>query len=214
LNRPNGDSDVNVPGITNNPSWWAIYTRHQHEKALAGMLSLKGFEVFLPLYESTRRWKDRQKVLALPLFPSYLFVRGTIDRKLQILTTPGIHMILHHGEHVAVVPEAQIQAIQRTVDGSCRVEPHPFLKCGSRVRVTRGVLEGLEGNLIRKKNLCRLVLSIDMLAKSVAVEVNASDVEPCNLYTSSDSDNELNASNIYMRQSGFSRGLSPRVTAD
>jgi transcription antitermination factor NusG len=158
--------------------WWVLYTRHQHEKTVAEMLSAKDFEVFLPLYESVRRWKDRKKLLTLPLFPCYVFVRGGLDRRLQVVTTPGIHTILFHGESVAMVPEAEIQAIRKAVEGPFRVEPHPFLKCGERVRVTRGSLEGVEGILIRKKNLYRLVLSVDMMAQSVAVEIDATDVEP------------------------------------
>jgi transcription antitermination factor NusG len=158
--------------------WWALYTRHQHEKTVAEMLVTKGFDVFLPLYESTRRWKDRTKVLALPLFPCYVFVRGGLDRKLQVVTTPGIHMILYRGDRVATIPQQEIDAIQRAVEGPYRVEPHPFLKCGMRVRVVRGALEGVEGILLRKKNLCRLILSVDMLAQSVSVEVHAADVEP------------------------------------
>jgi transcription antitermination factor NusG len=158
--------------------WWAIYTRHQHEKAVEEMLLAKGFEVFLPLYESTRRWKDRRKLLSLPLFPCYVFVRGGDDRRLQVLTTPGVHMILSIGERVATIPEDEIQAIRRTIEGPFRVEPHPFLKCGERVRVVRGSLEGVEGVLIRKKNLYRLVLSVEMLAQSVAVEIDAADVVP------------------------------------
>ncbi len=158
--------------------WWALYTRHQHEKVVADMLALKGFEVFLPLYDSLRRWKDRRKLLSLPLFPCYVFVRGGLDRKLQVVTTPGVHMILYRGERVATIPEIEIQAIQRAVEGPYRIEPHPFLPCGARVRVTRGPLEGVEGILTRKKNLYRLVLSVDMLAQSVCVEIDATDVEP------------------------------------
>ena len=163
----------------NESAWWALYTRHQHEKVVAEMLEAKGFEVFLPLYESTRKWRDRKKVLALPLFPCYLFVRGGMNRKLQVVTTPGIHMILHRGDGVAIIPEQEIQAIQRVVDGGLRAEPHPFLECGMRVRVIRGAMEGVEGILLRKKNVCRLILSVNMVAQSVAVEVHASDVEPC-----------------------------------
>lgn len=159
-------------------AWWALYTRHQHEKVVAEMLSAKGFEVFLPLYESIRRWKDRRKLLSLPLFPGYVFVRGGLDRRLQVVTTPGVYMILYRGDQVAVVPNLEIEAIQRAVAGHYRVEPHPFLKCGMRVRVTRGAMEGVQGILVRKKNLCRLVLSVPMLSQSVAVEVNSWDVEP------------------------------------
>jgi len=142
------------------------------------MLESKGFEVFLPLYDSTRKWKDRRKVLSLPLFPCYVFVRGAIERRLPILTTPGVHMIISRGERVATIPEAEVDAIRRTVQGHFRVEPHPFLRCGERVRVVRGSLEGVEGVLTRKKNLYRLVLSVEMLAQSVAVEIDALDVVP------------------------------------
>src|SRR5208282_417281 len=95
--------------IDHDSAWCALYTRHQHEKTVAGMLSVKGFEVFLPLYDSVRRWKDRKKMLSLPLFPGYVFVRGGVNRRLQILTTPGVHMILCNGEHVAIIPEIEIQ---------------------------------------------------------------------------------------------------------
>jgi transcription antitermination factor NusG len=166
------------PGVCEESAWWAIYTRHQHEKVVADMLSAKGLDVFLPLYHSIRRWKDRQKLLSLPLFPCYVFVRGGLRRRLHIVNTPGVHMILSHGERAALIPEQEIEAIRRTVEGRFRIEPHPFLQCGDRVRVTRGALEGLEGILVRKKNQFRLVLSVEMLAKSVAVEMDATDVRP------------------------------------
>ncbi len=165
-------------GTHETSDWWALYTRHQHEKTVAEILSAKGFEVFLPLYESIRHWKDRSKKLTLPLFPCYVFVRGGLSRRLQVVTTPGVHMILFHGEDVAMIPGVEIDTIRKAVEGPFRVEPHPFLKCGERVRVIRGSLQGVEGVLIRKKNLYRLVLSVDMMAKSVAVEIDATDVEP------------------------------------
>jgi transcription antitermination factor NusG len=158
--------------------WWALYTRHQHEKTVADMLSVKGFEVLLPLYDSVRRWKDRRKVLSLPLFPGYVFVRGGLERRLQIVSTPGIHMILTHGEKIATIPDHEMDAVRRTIDAKLRVEPHPFLRCGERVRVKRGALEGIEGILVRFKGSARLVLSVDMLAKSVGVEMEVMDVEP------------------------------------
>ena len=164
--------------IDGNSAWCALYTRHQHEKTVAEMLSAKGLEVFLPLYSSLRTWKDRKKILSLPLFPCYVFVRGGVNYRLQVVSTPGVHMILCNGDHVAVIPEAQIEAIRKTVEGKLRVEPHPFLQCGERVRVRRGILEGVEGLLVRKKNQYRLVLCVDSLAQCVAVEVDASDVEP------------------------------------
>ncbi|HEY6446928.1 MAG TPA: UpxY family transcription antiterminator [Acidobacteriaceae bacterium] len=158
--------------------WWALYTRHQHEKTVADMLSAKGFEVFLPLYESLRRWKDRRKVLSLPLFPGYVFVRGGYERRIDVVSTPGVFSILSHGDRFATIPQQEIDGVRKTVEGRLRVEPHPFLKCGERVRVTRGTLQGVEGILTRKKNMFRLVLSVEMLAQSVGVEIDASDVEP------------------------------------
>ena len=158
-------------------AWCALYTRHQHEKAVAGMLAAKGLEVFSPLDESQRRWKDRRMVLSLPLFPCYLFVRGGPRRRSQVVTTPGVHMIISCGEDAAEIPVSEIQAIRRSLEGHFRVEPHPFLRCGQRVRVKRGSLEGLEGVLVRKKSQCRLVLTVSMLTQSVGVEIDAADVE-------------------------------------
>lgn len=164
-------------GTTGQSEWWAVYARHQHEKQVAETLQGKGFDVFLPLYDSVRRWKDRRKLLSLPLFPGYLFVRGGHQRRLGILTTPGVHMILSRGEEAAVIPEVEIHAIRRSLEAKFAVEPHPYLNCGDRVRVTRGALEGIEGILTRKKNMIRLVLSVDMLAQSVSMEIDATDVE-------------------------------------
>lgn len=163
---------------TSRGAWWAVYTRHQHEKTVAGLLSAKGFDVFLPLYPSQRRWNDRSLMLLMPLFPCYVFIRGEHNRRLQIVTTPGIHMILRNGEQEALIAEEEIEAIRRAVDSASSVEPHPYLTCGERVRVKQGALAGLEGILVRKKNQFRLVLSVDILTQSVGVEVDAVDVEP------------------------------------
>jgi transcription antitermination factor NusG len=157
--------------------WHALYTRHQHEKTIADLLTKKGFDVFLPLYNTTHRWKDRTKTLSLPLFPSYVFVKGGLDRQLQILTTPGVYTVLAVAGRAAVIPEEEISAVQRMIANSLDIEPHPFLKCGDCVRVKSGPLDGLEGILIRKKNSVRLVLSVELLMKSVAVEVDAWAVE-------------------------------------
>jgi transcription antitermination factor NusG len=169
---------MNPNTIAEHGGWWALYTRHQHEKTVAGVLSAKGCEPFLPLYESIRQWKDRKKAVLLPLFPGYVFVRSCDDRRLQVLSTPGVHVILSKGERDALLSDEEIQAIRKSVAEPTRVEPHPFLKCGERVRVLRGPLEGVKGILVRKKGHVRLVLSVDMLAQSVGVEISASDVEP------------------------------------
>jgi transcription antitermination factor NusG len=158
-------------------SWYALHTRHQHEKAVAQILSNKGFEMFLPLYTVAHRWQDRTKQLLLPLFPCYVFIQVGLDRRLQILTTPGVYTIVGWAGRPAVIPQAEIDAVRRVIESFLRVEPHPFLKCGDWVRVKSGPLQGLEGILIRKKNLFRLVLSIELLGRSAAVEVDVWMVE-------------------------------------
>ena len=157
--------------------WFAIYTRHQHEKMVAQILSAKGLQVFLPLYNSTRRWKDRTVQLSLPLFPGYLFLRGLEERRLQVVTTPGIVSVLSVNGEPAVIPESEIDAVRKAIEWGNRVEPHPFLRTGDRVRVIAGPLQGVEGILIRKKNLYRLVLSVELLERSAAVEVDVASVE-------------------------------------
>lgn len=158
-------------------NWYALYTRHQHEKTVARLLSAKGFETFLPLYDAVHRWKNGVKQLSLPLFPCYVFLRGPLDRWLPILTTPGIHTVVGFGGEPAMVPHSEIEAVRRVVESPLGAEPHPFIKCGDKVRVKAGPLQGLEGVLLRKKNLWKLLLSVEMLQRSVAVEVDAYMVE-------------------------------------
>lgn len=157
--------------------WHALYTRHRHEKAAARVLVNKGFEVFLPLYTTQHQWQDRVKQVSLPLFPSYLFLRGGLDRWPQIVTTPGVCEVVRCGGRPAVIPVVEIEGVKRLLASTLRVEPHPFLKSGDWVRVKWGPLAGLEGILIRRKQVSRLVLSIAMLGQSAAVEVDAAVVE-------------------------------------
>lgn len=157
--------------------WHALYTRHQHEKTVAHVLSCKGFEIFLPLYWTVHRWKDRDKQLWLPLFPCYVFLCGGLRRQFDLLSTPGVHFVLTSGEGPAVIPREEIDAVRKMLEGGVRVEPHPFLKVGDRVRVKAGPLANLEGFLVRKKNRFRLVVSVELLGRSAAAEVDASIVE-------------------------------------
>jgi len=158
------------------PAWYALYTRHQHEKTAARLLRGKGFEAFLPLYDAIHRWKNGAKQLSLPLFPCYVFLHGAMDRWLPILSTPGIHSVVGFGGRPAMIPRCEIEAVRRAVE-SARVEPHPFMRCGDRVRVKDGALRGLEGILLRKKGLWQILLSVEMLERSVAVEIEVSMVE-------------------------------------
>jgi transcription antitermination factor NusG len=159
-------------------NWNAIYTRHQHEKSVAESLTGSGFEVFLPTYETVRQWTDRKKKLSLPLFPCYVFLRATEERRLQILSTPGVHFVVMFSGRPAQIPDFEIEAIRKAIDSRLRVEPHPFLRCGDWVQVTSGPLADVEGILVRKKGSYRLVLSTELLGKSIAVEIDAFSVKP------------------------------------
>jgi transcription antitermination factor NusG len=165
---------------TNSGTWYALYTKHQHEKTVARNLTWKGFETFLPLYAAARNWNDRVKLLYLPLFPCYVFLKGGLERRLDILTTPGIHAFVSNAGEPAAIPTAEIEGIRQAVGSGASVEPHPFLKCGNRVRVKCGPMAGIQGILVRKKNLYRLVLSVEMLGKAAAVEVDAVLIERVN----------------------------------
>jgi transcription antitermination factor NusG len=167
-------------------AWYALYTRHQHEKTVAQILSSKGFEILLPLYTAAHQWKDRAKLISLPLFPCYVFLRGGIERRLAVMTTPGVHAIVSTAGQPIPIPHSEIEAIRRVVEGGVRLEPHPFLKCGELVRVKSGPLTGIQGILVRKKNLYRLVLSVELLGKAASVEVDAFLVERLNPMPSRD----------------------------
>jgi transcription antitermination factor NusG len=157
--------------------WYALHTRYQHEKSVADLLAMKGFQTFLPTYRTTRQWKDRKKQLSLPLFPGYLFVEDAADRKLQVVNTPGVCSIISVAGVPAVIASDEIASIRRAVESVYAVEPHPFLNDGDTVRVMSGPLSGIEGILARKKDTYRLVISIQMLGRSAAVEIDASEIE-------------------------------------
>ncbi|MEJ2008956.1 MAG: UpxY family transcription antiterminator [Acidobacteriota bacterium] len=163
--------------MTQSRLWFALYTRHQHEKGTAKCLAGKGIEVFLPLYKTAHRWKDRIKQLSLPLFPNYVFVCAGIDQNAAILRTPGVYNFVRFRGRPSPIPGQEIEAVKKTVDKGLSIEPHPFLNIGDRVRAKSGPLEGVEGILVSKKGFYRLVLSVNLLARSIAVEVDAVDFE-------------------------------------
>jgi len=164
--------------VQKDAGWWAVYTKHQHEKRVAEMASAKGAEVFLPLYDSDRRRRYRTVRLALPLFPSYVFVREQPEIRVPVLSTPGVHMIVTCGSTFGIIPDREIQNLRLALAADRDIEPHSFLQIGERVRIIRGALEGLEGFLVRHKSLCRVVISVRMLAQAAAVEVDLSEIAP------------------------------------
>lgn len=158
-------------------TWYALHTRYQHERSVTSMLAEKGFVVFCPTYTEVHRWKDRRKEVTLPLFPGYLFLANGLDRRIEVLSTPGVSKIVSVGNTPAVVPEDEISAIRIATQSRRRVTPHPYLKEGDRLRVTSGPLAGVEGILQAWKDGFRLVLSIELLGRSVGVEVDLCDIQ-------------------------------------
>src|SRR5579859_2476744 len=186
-------------------AWYALYTRHQHEKMVDQVLTNKGFNTFLPLYATKHNWKDRTKALSLPLFPCYVFLKGGIERRLQILTTPGIYGLVSSAGQPSAIPDLEIEAIRRVIESGARVEAHPYLKCGNWVRVRSGPLTGIEGILVRKKNISRLVLSVEILGTAAAIEVAALQVEAI---TTPMGRNSLTRADGNSRHSGHSEALA------
>jgi len=158
--------------------WYAVYTNSRHEKVVARQLLDRSIETFLPLYRTWHRWKDRRKLVELPLFPSYVFVRIEAQKRLRVLQVPGVVTLVSFNSEPAVLPEKEINALRKGLENDVHAEPHPYLRVGRKVRVMRGPMVGAEGILSRKKDKCRVVISIEVLMRSIAVEVDGADVEP------------------------------------
>jgi transcription antitermination factor NusG len=155
---------------------------HQRtERLTAQLLNLKGYELFLPTYLRARQWSDRIKTFDQPLFPGYLFCRLDPLARLPILTTPGVTSIVGAGKEPIAIPEAEVNAVWRIVESAASAEPWPYLTCGETVSVADGALRGVDGILVTLKNSCRVVVSINLLQRSVAVEVDRRAVLPTNI---------------------------------
>jgi transcription antitermination factor NusG len=157
--------------------WFAVYTCAQHERRVEKHFVQRDIDAFLPLYDSLRPWKDRRMRLKLPVFPGYVFVRIMLADRLRVLQTPSVVRLVSFSGQPQPVPERDIELLRSGIAKALRIEPHPFLTVGSRVRIARGPLEGAEGILVRRKNICRVVLSLDLIARSAAVEVDSGDIE-------------------------------------
>jgi transcription antitermination factor NusG len=161
------------------PLWYAAYTSANHEKRVAEQLGVRSVEHFVPLYESVRRWKDRKVRLHLPLFPGYVFVRLALSDRLRVLQVPGVARLVGFNGLPCAMPDSEIEALKAGLASGVCAEPHPYLTVGRRVRVKAGPLAGMEGILTRKRNGARFVISLDLIMRSVAVDVDALQLEPC-----------------------------------
>jgi transcription antitermination factor NusG len=153
--------------------WYAIRTRSNQERVAVDVLKGKGYEPYVPLYQVRRRRPDRSVTVDLPLFPGYVFCRFNHGHRLPILTTPGVVSVVGFGSDPAPIPDEEIQAVRAALMFGLAAAPHPFLREGQRVRVTHGPMKGVEGIVVKMKADWRLVVSIQLLQRSVSVEFDS-----------------------------------------
>lgn len=167
-----------LPALYAEPHWFAAYTSANHEKRVSQQLTVRAVEHFLPVYSSVRRWKDRRVILEMPLFPGYVFVRLAFCDRLRVLQVPGVARLVGFDGAPAVILDSEIESLRGGLAAGARVTPHPYLRAGRRVEVKSGPMAGTQGILLKRKRGARLIVSIELIQRSVAVEVDESAVEP------------------------------------
>jgi len=161
-----------------NEKWYALKVRPRWEKQVSTNLTTKGYQLFLPLYQRKARWSDRVKTLEEPLFPGYLFCQFDVLKRLPILQTPGVNSVVGIGKVPEPISPEEIEAIRTVVSCGASYQPHPYMAVGDFVKVEYGALAGLVGLITQLKNEFRLIISVNLLMRSVAVEIDRSWVEP------------------------------------
>jgi transcription antitermination factor NusG len=174
--QPNLSDALALPTPCAEERWYAAYTCANHEKQVAAQLDARSVEHFLPLYTSVRRWKDRRVQLDLPLFPGYVFVRLALRDRLRVVQIPSVVRLVGFNGLPAALPDEEMEILRSGLSERLRVEPHLFLTVGRRVRIFGGPFAGLEGILRRKKNNLRVVISLNLIQRSIAVDVDSMDV--------------------------------------
>jgi transcription antitermination factor NusG len=166
-----------VSSVMESPKWFAVYTTPRHEKAVARHFEFRRIESFLPLYMDMHRWKNGCRVnVEQPLFPGYIFARIGRRDSTQVLSVPGVLLIVGSGREPLALPDLEIEALRSGLHLR-KFEPHPYLVVGEKARIKSGSLAGMVGVLARKKNSLRVVLTLELIMRSVAVEVDADELE-------------------------------------
>jgi transcription antitermination factor NusG len=157
-----------------NVSWFALQIRSRWEAPTADLLRSKGLEILLPTYTTRRKWSDRIKIVESPLFPGYLFCRFNVSNRLPVLITPGVLAIVGRGKTPVPVADGEIESIQAAVGSGIQLQPWPYVEIGERVRIQHDVLDGMEGILTSFKGNHRVIISVTLLRRSVALEIDRS----------------------------------------
>jgi transcription antitermination factor NusG len=161
------------------PPWYAIHVKPNFETVTARVLRMKGFDEYLPVYRSQRRWSDRLKEVDAPLFPRYLFCRMEHWERAPILSTPGVVSIVSCGTDPIPVPESEIEAVRTLLNSGLGAQPYPFINVGDQVKVSEGPLAGVTGIVIARKNEFHLVVSVPLLQRSVSVVLERQWIVAC-----------------------------------
>lgn len=160
------------------PHWYAVYTRPRHEKRVAEELGRKAVETYLPLYETVRKWKNGRHRVQLPLFPGYAFVRISLRDRLEVLRVSGVVSLVGSTGTPVALEESDLMSLRQVLSNGSRAEPHPFLTEGRRVHITSGPFTGLQGVLKRRKGQSCMVVSLELIQRSVLVEIDSMELEP------------------------------------
>jgi transcription antitermination factor NusG len=171
--------DISLTGeLSNKEDWYAVYTKSRHEKVAETNLKNRGVTTFLPLREVVSRWKDRNKTINVPLFPSYVFVKiGFMDIH-KVIYTKGVLKVVGCNDVPVPVPTEQVEAIRMLIQSKLKYDPYPYLNKGKEVLIKSGPLQGIVGKIMEKRSRHRFLLSIDLIKKSVSVEIDVLDMEP------------------------------------
>ena len=169
---------MNQAKPSNGVSWFALQIRSRWESSAADLLRGKGLEILLPTYTTSRKWSDRVKVVETPLFPGYLFCRFDVNNRLPVLITPGVISVVGRGKTPVAVDDAVIHSIRAAIGSGIHLEPWPYVEIGERVRIKHDVLDGMEGILTSFKGSHRVIISVTLLRRSVALEIDRSRIAP------------------------------------
>jgi transcription antitermination factor NusG len=177
---PQGNSELGMLGTLLRQEWFALRTRPRHEKVVTSQLETSGIETFLPLCPEVRSWSDRRKVVDFPLFPGYVFVRTSpaTQSRVRVFQIRGVVGFVGPNNQATPIPAQQIEAVRSLLQSQIDCRPHPYLNLGQRVRIQNGALQGLEGILVRIASDHSLVVSVDLIQRSVAIRLEGYEVDP------------------------------------
>ena len=182
MHKPIGSESETANGL----HWYAVWSRSRHEKMVASALSNAGITNFLPLVTETHRWSDRRKSVDVPLFPGYVFVQipNSAEAQLQVRKMSGVVQFVGNQQGAVPIQDKEINDVRAVLEQRVSCSPYPFLQLGQRVRIRGGAFDGIEGVLIGRDSASKLVISIELIQRSLAVSVYNLDVEPVGGYIS------------------------------